>query len=337
MTKPLTVGCSLFVLILIAAAPLRAAEPGANAPPVVIVPVSATAPRLDGVIGENEWAGPVVQGFYQPNTDQMDPRGGRFALACDGTNLYVAVETPVHPRFGPVERNRSLDTIPRQPDDVVFEDSIEIWLAPGLSGPAEGAYQIMFDTRGGCSPQRFVDTTPSIHFFNVGWDLKGELARCSVIRDSRWTLETAIPLAALGLKSPGPGVRFRVCRNYKLPWSQTRDNSGVVYYKDPATMMQVRFQNNVPTVDEPDWVGVKGDQALVTLRNPTPSAMKVLVAGKELELAPGATREVPIPVRMGDNNVRQAEVMVALPDGTVIHRRTAQWIVSDKAIWEEVL
>jgi len=332
MNKPFTVGCSLFGLMFIAAVPLRAVDPGANAPPVVTVPISATAPKLDGAIGENEWTGPVLQGFYQPNTDQMDRRGGRFALACDGTNLYVAVETPVHPRFGPVARNLSQD-----PEDMVFDDSLEIWLAPGLSGAAEGAYQIMFDTRGGCSPQRFVDPTPNINFFAVGWDLKGDLARRSVIRDSRWTLEAAIPLAALGPNAPGAGLRLRVCRNYKLPWSQTRDNSGVVYYKDPATMMQVRFRNSAPMVDEPDWVGVKGDQALVTLRNPTPSAMKVLVAGKEIELAAGATQEAPIPVRMGDNNARQADVTVALPDGTVIHRRTARWVVTDAPIWEEVL
>jgi len=337
MKRLFTMGCSLFVLTLIAAGPARAGEPSPVVPPSVTVPVSAAVPKLDGVIGENEWTGPVLQGFFQPNADQMDRRGGRFALACDGTNLYVAVETPVHPRFGPVERNRSLDSTPRPPDDVVFDDSIEIWLAPGLSGPGEGAYQIMFDTRGGYSPQRFVDPTPSIHFFNVGWDLKGELARCSVIRGSRWTLETAIPLAALGSNAPGTGLRLRVCRNYKLPWSQTRDNSGVVYYKDPATMMQVRFQNSVPLVDEPDWVGVKGEQALVTLRNPTQAAMKVLAAGKELELAAGATQEVPIPVRMGDNNARQADVTITTQDGTVIHRRTAKWIVTDEQIWEEVL
>jgi len=337
MNRPFTVGFSLVALMLIGAAPARAAEPGANAPPVVTVPVSATAPKLDGVIGVNEWAGPVVQGFYQPNADQMDPRGGRFALACDGTNLYVAVETPVHPRFGPVERNRSLDSTPRPPEDVVFDDSIEIWLAPGLSGPGEGAYQIMFDTRGGCSPWRFVDPTPSIHFFSVGWDLKGDLACRSVIRDSRWTLETAIPLAALGPNAPGAGLRLRVCRNYKLPWSQTRDNSGVVYYKDPATMMQVRFQNSVPLVREPDWVGVKGEQALVTLRNPTPAALKVQLAGAPVELAPGATQEVPIPVKSGDQNVRQADLTITGPGGTVIHRRTARWVVTDTPIWEEVL
>ena len=332
MNRPFTVGGSLVALMLIAAEPARAVEPGANAPTVVTVPVSATAPKLDGVIGENEWAGPVVQGFYQQNADQMDRRGGRFTLACDGTYLYVAVATPVHPRFGPVARNLSPD-----PDDVVLDDSLEIWLAPGLSGPAEGAYQIMFDTRGGYSTRRFVDPAPTINFYNVGWDLKGDFARGSVIRDSWWTLETAIPLAALGTNAPGAGLRLRVCRNYKLPFVQARDNRAVVYYKDPATMMQVRFQNSVPLVDEPDWVGVKGEQAVVTLRNPTPAAMKVQLAGAAVELAPGATYEAPIPVKTGDQNVRQVEVTITGSDGTVIHRRTARWVVTDMPIWEEVL
>ena len=45
-----------------------------------------------------------------------------------------------------------------------------------------------------------------------------------------YPLFTAIPLAALGTNAPGAGLRLRVCRNYKLPFVQARDNRAVVYY-----------------------------------------------------------------------------------------------------------
>lgn len=313
-----------------------AAANGADAgkalePPVVTIPISGSRPKMDGVVNENEWAGPVIQGFYQPNLNLMDRRGGRFSLACDGTNLYVAIETPVHPRFGPIARLLSND-----PDDIVQDDSLEIWLVPGMWGKAEAAYQLMFGPGGGYSPRKFVDTSPNINFFSLGWDVKG-LTRCSVIRDSKWTIETAIPLAAMGTNALGAGMRIRVCRNYKLPFVQARDNFGVAYYKDPSTMMQVRFQEGAPIVSEPDWIGQKADKTAVTLRNPTQAAIKLLVAGSAVELAPGDTQQVSLPIQAGEKNARQAEVMVTTPDGMVIHRRTAKWIVNADPIWEEVL
>ena len=324
------------MLAAVATAPLRAAEsPGANdkgnATPVMTIPISAAVPKLDGVIGENEWVGPVAQGFYQQNVSQLDRRGGRFALACDGTNLYIAIETPVHPRFGPVARLLGND-----PDDIVCDDSVELWLVQGLSGKAEAAYQIMIGPNGNYAPRKFVDPSPNINFFTMGWEIKG-FACCSVIRDSKWTLETAIPLAALGTNAIGAGLRLRVCRNYKLPFVQARDNPNVVYYKDPFTMMQVRIQEGAPIVCEPDWVAQKNDKAALTLRNPTQAAMKVQVAGTAVELAPGATQQVPIAIQAGEKNARRAEVAVTLSDGTVIHRRTARWIVSSEPLWEEVL
>ena len=307
------------------------AEGKTNVVPVVTIPLSSAGPKIDGGIVENEWVGPVLQGFYQPNVNLMDRRGGRFALACDGKSLYVTAETPVHPRYGPVARLLSMD-----PDDIALDDSLEIWLVPGLSGKANVAYQILFNTLGNYAHRQFLDPSPSINFATSGWDVKG-LTQSSVIRDSKWTLATAIPLAALGLNAPGAGLRLRVCRNYKLPFIQARDNPGVVFYKDPATMMQVRFQEGAPVVVEPDWVGQKTDKAVVTLRNPTPVAMKVQVAGKLIELSPGAIQEAPIPIQAGAKNTRQAEVTVTMPDGTVIHHRTAKWLVTDEPIWEEVL
>ena len=304
------------------------------APPVVTIPLSAAVPKVEGTFGEKEAMGPTLQGFYQPNVDLMDRRGGRFLLACDGKALYVAVETPLHPRYGPVARNQSpyggLD-----PDEVVLDDSLEIWLVPSLSGEAETSYQVMFNTLGGYSLRKF--EVKRKDFVGEYWDVKGQLSRSSVVRDCRWTIKTAIPLAALGMNAPGAGLRLRVCRNYKLPFVPARDNLGVIYYKTPASMMQVRFQQQAPVMSEPDWVGQKTDRAAVTLRNPTQAAMKVQVAGTTVELAPGAAQEVRIPIQSGEKNVRQAELTVTAPDGTVIHRRTARWIVTDESPWEEVL
>jgi len=264
----------------------------------------------------------------------MDRRGGRFALACDGKLLYVAVETPVHPRYGPVARIQSpygnVD-----PDEMVLDDSLEIWLVPGLSGEAEYAYQVMFNTLGGYGLQKF--EVKRKDFRNAGWDVKGELVRSSVIRNSRWTLETAIPLTALGMTAPGEGLRLRVCRDYKLPFAQARDSLGVIYYKDPSTMMQVRFQASAPVVIEPDWLAQKSDHTSLTMRNPTQAAMKVQVNGMAAELAPGAVQTLPIPLQTGEKNSRQAVVTVTTLNGTMIYQRTVRWLVSDEPIWEEVL
>jgi hypothetical protein len=301
---------------------------------VITVPLSDAVPQMDGAIGTNEWFGPVVQDFCKIKKGILDPRGGSFSVASDGTSVYIVVESPVHPRYGPVMRY--LNTHGRvDADEIVHDDSIEIWFVPGTSDDAEFAYRAMFNTLKIYALEKFeVDRRD---FVSTGWNFGGNLSYGSTVRDARWTLEVAIPLSKLGVRALSEGLRMRICRNYKVPFVMTRDNIGSGYNNDPSNMMQVRLKEGVPLVDEPDWVSVKGGQGMVTLRNPTPNAIKLRVNGTAVELAAGATRDVPIAIQTGEKKARHAEVLVTTEDGIVIHRRTVRWLETDKVVWEEVL
>ncbi len=320
----------LFLLLCLSPGAVRAAA-GEAEPVVGVVTVNTAenAPEIDGKIAEGEWTGPVVQGFFQPKADLLDRRGGRFMLTRDDKALYLAVVTPVHPRYGPVaryRRNRTGSDMER----IVLDDSIELWLVPGLEKEAGEAFQLLCNTTGSCGHKRFLLPCG----VERGWHPKG-LRYANDATGDTWVFEAALPLAAVGMKGGGAGLRLRVCRNYHLPFAQARTNPGVKAYTDASTMLRVRFADRSMLVEEPDWLAEGAP--MLTLRNPAREAATVKVGDREISLPAGDVKEVSVKTAVSGDEVREARITVTDPAGGVVHRRLVRWRVGAEVPWYEVM
>ena len=66
--------------------------------PRVTMPQMKTAPKIDGVIHEEEWRHAVRSiGFVSHRTGALSSRQGVFWLGSDGANVYIAAKTEAPP------------------------------------------------------------------------------------------------------------------------------------------------------------------------------------------------------------------------------------------------
>jgi hypothetical protein len=323
--KEITMKNWLFAgLLVLSSLGIHAAEPTAPpAPTVLSIPVTATAPVIDGSVGEGEWVGPQMQGFFVFKQDCFDPRGGWVRLASDGKTLFLAMQTQVHPRYGAVLRNTS-------GTGIVSNDAMEMWLSAGGERDPERLYQLLIDAADTWYGQNYELRSTR---WTQNWRPRGMTVK-STVGAGLWTLECAIPLAAIDVKDASQGVRIRIGRNYKLPFTQTITQPLISNYIDPATMLQVRIGADLPVVEEPDWQNGLGDR--LTLINPHTKALTLRVNGTQIRLDGGQRRQVPVPVQSEADD--KSSVSIRIESGTaIIHRRILRWKTTTTEVWEKVL
>lgn len=295
-------------------------------PALLTVPLMTTGPVIDGEIKPREWQGPTVRGFYDTKTRLFDPRGGSFQIACDGRMLFLAVDSPLHPRYGALTRRLQNGDV----GQVFLDDSVELWVAPGLDGTPERIFQFVFNTANVVAMQTF--DTKSGQFSPA--QKSKELCQQNRVLPGRWTAEIGIPLADLGLTSATEGCRIRVGRSYKMPFGPTITSAEPGAYTDPSTMVKVGIVEKGPTVSEPDW---QAEAPAVTLTAPTAESASLSVNGKTHTVPAGEQIDVPLTPGIEADGSLVLDLQVTDDKGKLLHRRRLHWKKPEGEIWEPVL
>ncbi len=321
----------------IASATLAAEEINLNRAslkPTAVIPFLATAPTIDGVIGEGEWDTLRVSRFVSQGGDLLQQRPGEFWVGSDGQRLFIAVRSGVHPTAGAVTRlKEAVGTKDEQ--GTVFDDSIELWFHNAPAGGAGEYYQVLVNSAGVLYDQEF-DAVEKIG--RTYWRVAMEQAH--TVENGMWTAEFAIDLGSLKIKDATQPLAMRVCRNYKHGWDQSRWAPRVIAFDAPESMPLVRFAESAPVVREVGFQDEQGICVAVEVGNPGAKALPVTVKlgynaesqpryyqETAAELKPGETRRFEYRKEFftGDNYPALAEILVTGASGAVYYHRDVKW------------
>jgi Concanavalin A-like lectin/glucanases superfamily/Glycoside hydrolase 123, N-terminal domain/Carbohydrate family 9 binding domain-like len=153
-----------------------------------------TAPTVDGVIGDKEYAFSAT-GFFDLQGNYAS-RQARYSLSHDDNALYIGVVSPVGDGLRANENTRD--------GKLWRDDSIEIYLQPDLS--KDTYYQFILNSKGAILDGKGKDKS---------WNIKSMRVKNKAVK-GMWTLEAAFPFKSLGLPSPASGTKWgiNVCRSY---------------------------------------------------------------------------------------------------------------------------
>jgi hypothetical protein len=252
--------------------------------PLVSLPLMAKAPTIDGVIGEEEWAGATRQiGFSSHGKKHLASREGVFWLGSDGKDLFIAVKTELPPEGGLLARVQ-----PRENVDVqaYLDDSLELWFDPFRTAKDHQrvCYQIIVNALGAVYD---IAHDKSKGMTSTAWRVQWRFANKAA--DGWWSVEIAIPLAAFDFKGDLAGTEWgiRIGRNWQQPWEQSEWSPTPIAYDDPETMGVVRWDPAAPVVQMLELADAKANKAVLATRltNPTdkPMALKVALSNKHVD------------------------------------------------------
>ncbi len=302
--------------------------------PQAIIPFMKRPPVIDGIISEGEWETFHVCRFTSQHGDLLQRRSGEFWIGCDRQKLYVAVRSDIHPTAGAVLKHT--DKVGSKDEGgVIYDDSTELWVHNAPEGGAGDYYQIMVNSAGVIFDQSF-DAIEKIG--RTYWRVQMDQAH--KVEEGVWTAEFAIDLNSLNIAVPTKQLAMRVCRNYKLPWDQSRWAPLVREFAAPATMPLVRFTDEALVVSEVGFQDEKGVCVAVDVSNPLDHSMPVLVKlGSNPESQPRYYEETKAFIKPGEkrrfeyrkeflvveNYPVLAEILVSGADGTVYYQRDVKW------------
>lgn len=210
---------------------LSPTQRGGRLPQAWVVRVDA-APKLDGRLDEPPWSAtqPVVLGKLESDAETSPRTEAR--LVHTEEVLYVGVE------MAEPDINRLKRTVHQTDGPAYRDDSIELFLSPD---PSRGYFQVIVSATGAIFDRRDRDDPGA-------WDSG---ARASTAVEARgWSLEVAIPMAALGVGEELP-TRWRanIYRNRQAgpegalqAWSPTFSSD----YDVPARFGQLLFTSGPP-------------------------------------------------------------------------------------------
>ncbi len=235
------------------------------------------APKLDGTIGEGEWAAAAaVAGFVNRVTGLLDAEQGVAWIGHDAENLYVAQRWPVPERVRRQPDNYSFGAFRkeamRHDDELLAADDV---VGIEVVGP-RGMRRIVANAIG---------TIGDADAGDLSWDTAAQAA-CKVDAQA-WVCELAIPLADLGL-APGDSTEIRLVRTHRL---LRRDDVAWPHadYAAESTLAATPGAVQLTSVGRP-WLGEldvrlravgRGTEALVTTGGEV-SEERALAAGDEL-------------------------------------------------------
>jgi len=173
--------------------------------PRVAAMATAKPPAIDGKIDAKEWAAASrVADFIGVETPRWKGVAGHDLVSAqttvwvtyDAANLYVAFRC----------EEPEIETLVVKPQKVArdaalwWDDCVEIFIDP----PGEGDYQIILNSKAAIFDAKYLPGGKS----DRAWNVAGLNAAARVSppgEDSHWTVEAAVPFAALGTKAPKPG------------------------------------------------------------------------------------------------------------------------------------
>ncbi|HOJ39298.1 MAG TPA: DUF6067 family protein, partial [bacterium] len=323
--------------------------------PRFIIPYFKTPPVLDGIIHEEEWPGIKIKGLIsQRRSNKLEFRDVEAWLGWDEQNLYIAVKSVYHPEAGLINIAQPM------PDetDASFkggDDTLEFFFAPDASleennlrtdrvyqiimNANQAIYDIMTDTRQGT--------------FQTSWRVKQRSAH--TVKDGYWQTEIAFALSSFEIKNLENWWGFRICRNFKNPWDQSRLGINVIAFASPETMPLMKLSRKAPVIKHHTVYDQQSKRVNLhlTLENTTPQAIPVRAVlahnalnqprydrKAEFLFQPGQKEEmvnqVPISDPQGYTGVSVVEV--TSPDGQIIYyQRDFLWdAVAEEKIWTPV-
>ncbi|MBM4030404.1 MAG: hypothetical protein FJ291_01295 [Planctomycetes bacterium] len=282
--------------------------------PSIRLPLMAKAPTIDGVIGEEEWAGATRQiGFSSHGRKRLASREGVFWLGSDGKELFIAAKTELPPEGGLLTRVQPRENVDTQ---AYRDDSLELWFDPfrSVKGHQRTCYQIIVNALGAIydiAHDKTKGMTSTAWRVNWRFASKEFVVRPSgrIPAESWWCAEISIPLDSFDFIGALPGSEWgiRIGRNWQQPWEQSEWSPTPIAYDDPETMPVVRWEKTAPVVQMLELADAKANKAALatSLTNPTdkPMALKVALSNKHVDspatekaedvsLAPGESKTV---------------------------------------------
>ena len=318
-------------------------------PPQIALPLMTSAPRIDGVIKPEEWAGAAkVIGFVGYTEGKLTAREGMFWVGCDGKELFVAVQTEMPPDAKLLNR-----AVPDGNRDILAatrDDCIELWIDPhkGQTTGDRRYFQIIANPRGTLYDRSY-DPGNAQNPVDVTWRVKWRYANRVV--DGWWHVEIAIPLAAIGARQHlDHPWGLRVVRNWRRPGGQSHWASERRAFDDVQSMPVVVWDADAPVTQ---MVSLhdnrKEPRVAVAVANPRSRPVRANVflsdawsmdppkeLTRDLVVAPGKTQTVALTGRdMGPEGDHHTVIRVTSSDGRrVFFFRDFRWNMHrPDAVW----
>jgi hypothetical protein len=297
-----------------------------------VAPLMSRAPTVDGAPSAGEWDGAIrIDGFAWEG--RLERRRASALVGATADSLCVAILSQL-----PDEGELVADT-KRSSENLVFDDSVEVWIDPTVGAPRGFRYQLLANSLG----FRWYNAhayggEPDNPAWSGNWSVANGLA--DLPEGRTWVCEVAIPLADI---APGRSVTdlvlgINVCRDWKNEWAFS--SLGGAAYAPTDTFRFV--PSGAPVVDYLQR-GAPFDGKLDTalaVRNPGVAPIKVqadllverdvmpgLRERQTLEVAPGESREVA--VRADDTATRAFKV-----SASVTSEDGARTFLSRKMEWK---
>lgn len=333
-----------FALGLFASLALPGAEQTVMERPEVTLPVMKKAPKIDGVLQEDEWAGSVrIAGYCRLGKEELVPARAVYRLGTDGRKIYFGAvcETPKNG----ILRN----VLPRKGNALaLMDDSFEFVFSPDpQNGVKPDLYHMIINANGA----RYAQGQKNGE--GVPWNIDPENA--SREENGEWSFEMAIPLESIGIKDIfSQTLGARLCRNWKrltaemkcpggqstfvnksgpfftsarIPLFRFRKDACAVETlqltsEDPSSQYDLRFRIVNPT-DSPITV-----KAVVSCKpvNSQPTYLE-----KTVTVAAGSSEVVSAPGPVLGDEAIVSSVNFTSPDGSIVYfRRNFIWQMNQK-------
>ncbi len=161
---------------------------------VIAVTRCAEAPRIDGKLADNAWAAAATVRIPATVRGSRPLPHTRAQFCCDDAAIYCAVVCDLQAGKQPVAEER------RRDEGTWKDDCVELWM--DTSGKGDVIYQFIVNALGS-----IYDQGPDGADYNPDWQ------HAVGATDKAWTVEMAIPKAALKLEAWPAQLRFNIGRN----------------------------------------------------------------------------------------------------------------------------
>ena len=338
--KKILLYSTLFISTLIIFSRIARAQTGINyTAPQIRLPLTQTAPTIDGVINDDEWKGADrMERFGRPAP--LSPQLASFWVGGDAQNLYIAVRSQTPPDGKLLAR---VNQLPGDADArTYYDDSIELVIDPQHSSQsAHNLYHAIFNAKGAIYDMA-IPTGGGAQPWRGKWQIG------SKVTGDTWNFEVAIPWSDVGASAEDlqSGIGLRIGRN----WKQTTTAAQTEWsplggpYLTPGTLPVVTFDADAPVVQVLQLQDAN-DQHLhikMAVRNPhpTPITVKTTISTtpqnslnkteqKTLTIAPGATEIVEQDIALGQIDLSEAlssDIQVTSADGkSTFYMRNFAW------------
>jgi hypothetical protein len=290
-------------------------------PPVVVCPLAAQAPVLDGRIEGGEWAGAgVLSDFILLGSQGMPTLKTHVYLLHTAAALYIGAQ------MDDDKPSELVANITSRDDRVFDDDALEFFV--DTSGQRQGHAHLAVNSRGAQFDEYDHDVAE-----NFEWNV------VAAVTASGWSMELELPFDQGVPPSAGETWVLGVCRNAARAGEMSTWGRHERGFNEPEAFGEVRFVEPAlaASIQDLGQMGLGSNLALVTLENlgATPLVVKLnaAVVGFDRrdsyfgvvkkELGPGARNQVYIPYKVQRCNPDTLTLSVSDDKGKTVWRSGA--------------